>query len=43
LADYAGHPLNIDKLDPGEMLSAMVASFNGDEHRLAKVIRDLVG
>jgi cell filamentation protein len=42
LADDAGHPLNIDKMDPDEMLTAMIASFDGDEHRLANVIEGLI-
>ena len=43
LADYAGHPLDLDNLDPDEMLAAMIASFEGDENRLADVIQRLVG
>jgi len=42
LADYAGHSLEIEKLDPKEMLAAMIASFDGDERRLADVIRGLI-
>jgi cell filamentation protein len=42
LADNAGHPLKIDKMDPDEMLAAMIASFNGDERRLANVIDGLI-
>ena len=42
LADCAGYPLRIDKLDPDEMLAAMIASFDGDESRLAKVINGLI-
>lgn len=42
LADYAGHPLKIDKMDPDEMLAAMIASFDGDERRLATVIDGLI-
>jgi len=42
LADNAGHPLNLEKLDPGEMLAAMIASFDGDEEKLATVIRELI-
>jgi cell filamentation protein len=42
LADYAGHPLKIDKMDPDEMVAAMIASFNGDERRLANVIDGLI-
>jgi cell filamentation protein len=42
LADHAGHPLNLDRLDPEEMLAAMIASFDGDEQKLAAVIHDLI-
>src|SRR6266404_6741932 len=37
LADYAGHPIDLDKLDPPEMLDAMIASFDGDEAKFANV------
>jgi cell filamentation protein len=42
LADHAGHPLKIEKLNPDEMLAAMIASFDGNERRLAGVIHDLI-
>jgi cell filamentation protein len=42
LADYAGHPLNLEKLDPEAMLAAMIASFDGEERELADVIEGLV-
>ncbi len=42
LADHAGYPLKIEKLNPDEMLAAMIASFDGDERRLADVIRSLI-
>ncbi|MGZ5875305.1 MAG: Fic/DOC family protein [Bradyrhizobium sp.] len=42
LADQAGHPLDLDKLEAGEMLEAMIASFAGDERKLAAVIEGLV-
>ena len=42
LADNAGHPLNLDRLDPEEMLAAMIASFDGDEGKLAAVILELI-
>ncbi len=42
LADYAGHPIDLDKLDPERMLAAMIASFDGDERDLASVIKHLV-
>jgi cell filamentation protein len=31
LANYAGHPINLDKLDPDAMLKVMIQSFNGNE------------
>jgi hypothetical protein len=34
-------PLKIDKLDPDEMLAAMIASFDGDERQLAGIVSDL--
>jgi len=37
-----GYPLKIEKLNPDEMLAAMIASFDGDECRLADVIRGLI-
>jgi cell filamentation protein len=42
LADFAGHQLNIEKLNPHEMLVAMIASFDGNERELAQIINDLV-
>ena len=42
LADYAGHLIDLDKLDPHKMLDAMIASFGGDEAKLASVIKGLV-
>jgi cell filamentation protein len=42
LADYAGHPIDLDKLDPHEMLDAMIASFDGEEAKLANVINSLM-
>lgn len=42
LADFAGHPLKIEKLNPREMLGAMIASSDGDERRLANVINGLI-
>ncbi len=41
LADRAGHPIDLDKLDPERILEAMIASFNGDEAPLTKVIDEL--
>jgi cell filamentation protein len=42
LADFAGHPIDLDRLNPREMLNAMIASFDGDEAKLASVIKGLV-
>ncbi len=42
LADRAGHPLNADKLVPQQFLTAMVASFDGDEHKLADELKRLI-
>jgi cell filamentation protein len=42
LAANAGHPLNLDKLDPAAMLDAMIASFDSEETKLAALIRELV-
>ena len=42
LADNAGPPLDLDKLDPEVMLGAMIESFDGDERKLARVIRSLI-
>jgi cell filamentation protein len=41
LADHAGHPLDLDKLEAEDMLDAMIASFDGDERKLAAVIEAL--
>jgi cell filamentation protein len=42
LADNAGHALHLERLDPDEMLNAMIESFEGDESKLANVIGKLV-
>jgi cell filamentation protein len=34
LADHAGQPLDLEKLDPDAMLNAMIASFGGDQIEL---------
>jgi len=34
LAQHAGHPLDLDKLQPDNFLAAMVASFKGDDRPL---------
>lgn len=42
VADQAGHPLDLERLDPDSMLAAMIASFNADEKPLTAVIRQLI-
>ena len=42
LAERAGHPLDLDRLDPDGFLDAMVAAFNGNEVPLALNLRDLL-
>jgi cell filamentation protein len=42
LADDAGHPLDLEKLDPKAILEATIESFGGSEEPLASVIRDLI-
>ncbi|MGQ2933734.1 Fic/DOC family protein [Sphingopyxis sp.] len=41
LSEAAGHPLQLERLNPEAMLAAMVASFNGDEHPLADILLGL--
>ncbi len=41
LADHAGHPLNLDRLDPERFLQAMVTSFEGDERPLVTELKTL--
>lgn len=43
LADRAGHPLNLDRLEPNDFLSAMVASFHGENGRLLQQLSFLLG
>jgi cell filamentation protein len=42
LANYAGHPLDLELLNPDTMLAAMIASFDGEECELADVIKRLI-
>jgi cell filamentation protein len=42
LADRAGQTLDLEKLDPGAMLHAMILSFNGNEAELTAVINGLI-
>lgn len=43
LANDAGYPLDMGKLQPKNMLQAMVDSFDGDEGPLRKLIEELIG
>ena len=42
VADRAGHPLELDQLDPTATLDAMIKSFKGNERPLALIIRRLI-
>jgi cell filamentation protein len=42
LADRAGHPLDLDRLDPHRFLGAVIDSFRGDEQRLVEEFRRLI-
>lgn len=42
LADHAGHPLDLDKLDPDATLEAMIKSFHGNEKPLATIIKRII-
>ncbi|MDB5554004.1 MAG: adenosine monophosphate-protein transferase [Rhizobium sp.] len=42
LSNFALHPIDLAKLDPPQMLDAMIASFEGDEAKLASLIKGLV-
>jgi cell filamentation protein len=42
LAERAGHPLDLDRMRPPEVLDAMVRSFDGDEAPLRAIIRHLI-
>jgi cell filamentation protein len=41
LANRAGHPLELERLDPGMMLDAMIQSFNSNEGPLAATLEAL--
>ncbi|WP_342635036.1 Fic/DOC family protein [Rhodoplanes roseus] len=41
LSDRAGHMLDLDRMQPAEMLDAMVRSFEGDEAPLRNLVFDL--
>lgn len=42
LADHAGHPLDLERLEPEPLLAAMVAGFRGKERSLVRQIRRLI-
>ncbi|MCX7326290.1 MAG: Fic family protein [Hyphomicrobiales bacterium] len=42
LAEQAGHPLDLDRLDPAAILKATIASFGGSEAGLAEEIRTIL-
>lgn len=42
LAEQAGHPLDTDKINPEEVMDAMIASFGGEETPLAAIIAGLI-
>ncbi len=42
LAEHAGHPLDLDRLDAGAALEAMVQSFTGEEQPLRSLIEGLI-
>jgi cell filamentation protein len=41
LSTRAGHPINLRRMEPKEMLDAIILSFDGDEAPLARLIRRL--
>jgi cell filamentation protein len=42
LAERAGHPFDLDRMDPQAIMQAVIASFNGEEKPLADLILGLV-
>jgi cell filamentation protein len=42
LAEKAGHPINLEKMDPEGIMQAVIASFSGEEKPLADLILSLV-
>ncbi len=42
LAEQAGHPLDMERLDPQGILEATIESFGGDEAGLARQIASLL-
>jgi cell filamentation protein len=43
LADRAGHPFDLERIDPKAMLEATITSFGGSEKPLARLLRVLIG
>ena len=42
LAAHAGHPIDLERLDPDAFLAAMIRSFHGDDAALTAQLGDLV-
>jgi cell filamentation protein len=42
VAERAGHPFDLGKLNPKRLLAAMVRSFSGEEARLRSELRRLI-
>ena len=42
LADKAGHAFDLERLSPGDILTATIESFGGDEAKLTEVIGGLI-
>ena len=42
LAQQAGHPFALERMDPKAMLDATITSFGGSEKPLATLIRGLI-
>jgi cell filamentation protein len=42
LAERAGYPIDLEKMDPEGIMQAVIASFNGEEKPLAAVIQGLL-
>ena len=43
LAEHAGHPVDLDQLNPESFLTAMVKSFKGNDRPLERQILKLIG
>jgi cell filamentation protein len=41
-ADQAGHPLDLERLDPEAMLQSTIASFGADEKPLTRILSNLI-